>query len=135
MSSPSTLLANQKNAQGTLTIFTRKPCRSLVRHKNIKHKTIIKQLKERERQRNVAKKIKFLQGKLKARGTTMVTIDLGDGKPVDISNKTDMEYAILKNNEDKFKPSHRNAFYHFPLSHDLGFKGVTVAFLCFGGRL
>ena len=62
--------------------------------------TILKQLREREAQRNV-------------------------GNSIDITSKDDMEKAIMKNNLAKFQQSHHNPFYSFPLAHELGFKGIS----------
>ncbi|MFN9979732.1 MAG: hypothetical protein ACK53Y_07455, partial [bacterium] len=50
-----------------------------------KKETIVKQLQEREIQRSMARKIRFLRGKHKSGSTTIITQELSDGT---ISNLT-----------------------------------------------
>jgi hypothetical protein len=89
-----------------------------------KEKTL-KMLRERESQRNTARKLRLLRGKLKAGSTTMVTIEDADGNKVEITNQKDMELAILKNNHNKFLQSSNTPFYSSPLKEEFGFKGLT----------
>ncbi len=62
---------------------------------------MLKQLKEREKQRNTARKIKYLRGKMNTGSTIMVLIDDGQGGHIDITGKQEMEQAIMENNEKK----------------------------------
>jgi Reverse transcriptase (RNA-dependent DNA polymerase) len=94
---------------------------------NTKRETMLKQLKEREKQRNTARKIKYLRGKMNTGSTTMVSIDNGQGGYIDITGKQEMEQAIMENNEKKYKQSHHTPFFQFPLVGDFGFKGLTMA--------
>ena len=86
---------------------------------------VIKALREREQQRKTAKKIKFLQGKLCTGSTTMVTTTNSSGTKIDITNKKEMELAILESNKTKFTQSSHTPFYLHPLKDDFGFKGLT----------
>ena len=60
------------------------------------------QLREREHQRSVARKIRFLQGKLSKSSTTMVTVESPEGGLKDITDKITMEGAIMESNAAKF---------------------------------
>jgi hypothetical protein len=86
---------------------------------NVKKGNMIKQLKERELQRQTARRIRYLRGKLKTGSTTMFTVDTAQGQTEDITTKRGIEDAIIRNNEEKFKQSHHNEFYQPPLAHDL----------------
>jgi len=88
---------------------------------------MIHQLKEREHQRAVARKIRYLQGKLNRNSTTMVTIEATDGSLQDITDKVLMEQAIMDSNAEKFRQSHHRPFYKDPLKRDFGFKDLTPA--------
>jgi hypothetical protein len=66
---------------------------------NLKKETIIKQLPAREAQRNSARKIKYLRGRLTRTSTTLVTVTLPDGTTKDITDKKDMERAIISSNK------------------------------------
>jgi hypothetical protein len=90
-----------------------------------KKETIVKQLQEREIQRSMARKIRFLRGKHKSGSTTIITQELSDGTISNLTSKFDMEQAIMLSNLNKFKQSHQNDFYKPPLSRDLGFKATT----------
>jgi hypothetical protein len=46
---------------------------------------------------------------------------------VDLTNKEDIERAIISNNEDKYKQSFHTPFLQPPLVSEFGFKGLTPA--------
>jgi hypothetical protein len=94
---------------------------------NVKKETTIKQIKEREQQRDTAKKIKYLQGKINTGSITTITIEDGKGSYIDIVGKEQVEKAIMANNEQKYKQSHHTPFFQFPLAGEFGFKGLTPA--------
>ncbi len=76
---------------------------------------IIRQLLHREEQRKVARKIRFLRGKFSKNSTTLVTTETPTGELQEITDKREMERAIMKNNEQKFSnlttpPSSANLF-------------------------
>jgi len=83
------------------------------------------QLREREHQRSVARKIRVLQGKLSKSSTTMVTVESPEGGLKDITDKIKVEGAIMESNAAKFRQSHHQPFFHDPLKWDFGFKGLT----------
>jgi hypothetical protein len=60
---------------------------------------VLKALRERKKQRATARKIRYLQGKIRSGSTTMVTTIDNDGKRVDLTNQWDIELAILVNNK------------------------------------
>jgi hypothetical protein len=66
---------------------------------NLKRASILKQLRHRESQRTTARKIKYLRGKLSRNSTTMVTVKLDDGSTKDITDKREMEKAIIVSNK------------------------------------
>jgi hypothetical protein len=61
----------------------------------LKMASVIKQLQSREAQRSTAKKIKYLRGKLNHNSTTMVTIINEDGSTSELTDKIQMEKAII----------------------------------------
>jgi hypothetical protein len=89
--------------------------------------SILKALRQRERQRNSARKIHFIQGKLRTGSTTMITTTDSKGSRIDITDKAEMEKAILASNHEKFSQSFHTPFYQDPLKREFGFKGLTVA--------
>jgi hypothetical protein len=85
---------------------------------------MLRQLKERENQRSVARKIRYLQGKFSKGSTTMVTVDTPEGLQ-DITDKELVEQAIMESNSAKYQQSHHRPFYKDPLRREFGFKGLT----------
>jgi hypothetical protein len=85
----------------------------------------LKVLREREKQRNTARKLRYLRGKLKAYSTTMVSTVVDAGNRVEITDQQDMERAILNNNHKKFLQSSHTPFYPSPLKEEFGFKRLT----------
>jgi hypothetical protein len=55
----------------------------------------------------------------------MVTTTDSSGTKIDITNKKEMELAILESNKTKFTQSSHTPFYLPPLKDDFGFKGLT----------
>ncbi len=68
-----------------------------------------------------------MQGKVFTGSTTMVTIQDESGKWVDITNKEDIESAIMKNNKEQYEQSFHLLFLQPPLVEEFGFKGLTPA--------
>jgi len=93
--------------------------------RNASQEKVLKSLREREKQRSVAKKIRYLRGKTTIGSTTMVTITDASGNKIEITNQTEMEQAILDNNYKKFLQSSHTPFYRSPLKERFGFKGLT----------
>jgi len=87
--------------------------------------TTLQQLRVREQQRTVARKIRYLQGKLTRCSTTLVTVESPDGGLHDISEPQEIEKSIMMNKEKKFQQSHHRPMYKPPLKYDLGFKGTS----------
>jgi hypothetical protein len=91
-----------------------------------KEKTL-KALREREQRRTTARKIRFLQGKIRTGSTTLVSITDAKGQKRDITEKVAIERAILDSNKQKFSQSVHTPFYQNPLKEAFGFKGLTTA--------
>jgi len=87
----------------------------------------IRKLLHTEGQRRIARKIRFLRGKLSRNSTTMVTTETPTGKLQEITDKREMEHTIMKNNEQKFRQSYNTPFYCQPLLSEFGVKGITQA--------
>jgi hypothetical protein len=98
---------------------------ALAEENNNDKATTLLQLRVREQQRTVARKIHYLQGQLTRSSTTLVTVESPDGGLHDISKPREKEKAIMKNNEKKFQQSHHRPMYKPPLKYDLGFKGTS----------
>jgi len=88
---------------------------------------VIYSLIAREKQRASARRIRYLRGKQRSGGTTMVIVTDADGNQIDITDRAGLESAILRNNQEKFTQSVNTPFYSFPLKHEFGFQGVTAA--------
>jgi hypothetical protein len=86
---------------------------------------MIKALRQREAQRVSARKIRYLQGKLRTGSTTLITSTDSEGNKVDITDQVNLEKAILENNRQKFTQSAHTPFYQPPLREEFGFKGLT----------
>jgi hypothetical protein len=71
---------------------------------------MLKALREREQQRQTARKIRYLQGKLRIGSTTMVMTTDPGGNRVDITDQEGIKHAILKSNEEKFRQSSHTPF-------------------------
>jgi hypothetical protein len=80
---------------------------------NSEKEKILKALRHREQQRSTAKTIKHLRGKIRTGSTTIVTTTNANGNKIDITNKTEMEQAILNSNKEKFSQSAHTPFYWF----------------------
>jgi hypothetical protein len=91
---------------------------------NVEKEKTLKALREREQQRTLARKIKYLQGKIRTGSTTMVSITDADGNRQDITKKSAIEKAILDSNRLKFNQSSHRPFYQSPLKDEFGFKGL-----------
>jgi hypothetical protein len=57
----------------------------------------------------------------------MVSVKSPDGSNVDLTEKKDMEKAIIKSNKQKFQHSFHTPFYNFPYNKLFGFLGLTKA--------
>jgi hypothetical protein len=79
---------------------------ALAKEQNINKSNMLRQLREREHQRAVARKIRYLQGKAAKVSTTVVTIESPERGCKDITDKLEIEEAIMKSNEAKFRQSH-----------------------------
>jgi hypothetical protein len=89
---------------------------------NQKKATVLRCIREREKQRNTAHKIRYLRGKVNTGSTTMVTVHDEAGNRFDLTSKEDIEQAIMKSNEEKYRQSSHTPFYQFPLVNEFGFK-------------
>jgi hypothetical protein len=77
---------------------------------------------ERERQRLVARKIKYARGKVRNGSTTMVTVEDSQGGLTEYCKKQDIEREILQNNKKKNKAIPPSPLYKKPLTQNFGFK-------------
>jgi len=75
----------------------------------------------------MAKKLRYLRGKLRTGSTTVVTTTNANGEKVELTNKQDIEAAILASNQRKFSQSVHTPFYQPPLRDSFGFKGLSTA--------
>jgi hypothetical protein len=88
---------------------------------------ILEDLRRREAQRSTAKKLRFIRGKLRSGSTAVVSVTNAQGEKIEISNKLEVETAILASNKSKFSQSFHTPFYHTPLRESFGFKGLTTS--------
>jgi hypothetical protein len=86
---------------------------------------MLQALRDQENQRQSARKMRYLRGKVHTASTTMVTYTDSTGNRIDITDQKEMEKATLENNRQKFTQSAHTPFYLSPLKD--GFKGLTSA--------
>jgi hypothetical protein len=84
---------------------------------NLQKETIIKQLRLREQQRNTARRIKHLRGRLTRTATTTVTIKDKSGVNIDISDKKEMEKAIINTNKKNSNNLFRQTSTNIPTTN------------------
>jgi len=94
---------------------------------NVMKEKVLQALREREKQRNSARKIRHLRGKICTGSTTMVSTIDSEGNKIEITNQQEIEQAILDNNRKKFLQSTNIPFYLSPLKEDFGFIGLTLS--------
>ncbi len=56
-----------------------------------------------------------------------VTVHSDDGTSKDLTEKEEIEKAIMKNNEEKYQQSFHTPFLQHPLRDEFEFKGLTPA--------
>lgn len=93
----------------------------------LKESRLIKEYKERELQLSIARKVRYIRGKVRSGSTTLVQLSNWEGGTIDYVQKQDIEREILQSNEDKFKQSHHRPFFHSPFKNLFGWKGTTYA--------
>jgi hypothetical protein len=64
---------------------------------------------------------------MRAGGTASITIQDAEGNTIDLTDKLDIEKAIVKNNKEKFEQAFHTPFLQPPLRNLFGFKGLTSA--------
>ncbi len=79
------------------------------------------------KQWNTARKLRHIRGKLHTGSTTMVTITDENGQRRGITEKKEIERAIMDNNMAKFLQSSHIPFYQSPLQGRVCFKGLPSA--------
>jgi len=100
---------------------------ALAEQENVEKEKTLKALREREQQRTTARKIRFLQGKIRTGSTTLVSFTDVNGQKHELMEKIEIERAILDSNKKKFSQSTHTPFYQTPLKEEFGFKGLTQA--------
>jgi hypothetical protein len=86
--------------------------------------TVLKVLWHREQQRQSARKLRYLRGKINTGSTTMVSIPDGENTWKDIVNKPEMEQAILDTSRDKFSQSFHTPFINRHYYRSFSFKAL-----------
>jgi hypothetical protein len=97
---------------------------AVVLQNNIPKATAIHSLKERRDQRRVARKIKYLWGKLSLGSTWMVTIQSPSRTTEDLVDKIAVEKAIMIENQSKYRQAFHTPFLKPPLIVDFGLLGI-----------
>jgi hypothetical protein len=100
---------------------------ALAEQGNVCKEKMLQALREREKQRETARKERFIQGKIRTGSTTMVTVTDSEGQQKDIMDQKEIEKAFLDANQHKFTQSAHTPFYSTPLKEEFGFKGLTSA--------
>jgi hypothetical protein len=95
---------------------------ALAEQGNTKKEKMIQVIRHREKQRDKARKNKYLRGRINTGSTTMVTIQTDKGIKRDLTEKKEIEDAIMKNNQDKYQQSFHTPFMCQPLRDEFEFK-------------
>jgi hypothetical protein len=85
--------------------------------------TELRQLHTREHQRALARRIHHLYGTLQG-GVTSVIAPNMHGDLVEMTAKSDMETAIMIENESKYRQASQTPFMQNPLLQDFGYLGI-----------
>ena len=88
---------------------------------------IYKQLIQRERQRESARKIKATLGKINSGGVTKVEIQLTNGTITEMTTKVGIENACMNENESKFRQTQNTPCMVEPMRSELGYDSNTKA--------
>jgi hypothetical protein len=72
----------------------------------------------------MARRIRYLYGKTKGGGVTSVIAPDEAGDLVEMTSKTDMERAIMVENESKYHQASQTPFIQPPLVHYFGYLGI-----------
>jgi len=88
---------------------------------------IYRDLLQHERQRRTAKRIKYLRGKFLTGSTTMVQVRNPDSSWREVSDKTEMEAAIMDSTKWKYTADFHTPFMQPPLVGSFGYMGVGRA--------
>jgi hypothetical protein len=96
--------------------------RSAAGHNSIA--TEICQLQTQEHQRSMARRICYIYGTSKGGGVTSVIAPDGTGSYVELTSKSDMECAIMDENERKYRQASQTLFMVPPLLDDFGYLGI-----------
>lgn len=96
--------------------------RSAAGHNSIATK--IRQLQTQEHQRSMVRQIRYIYGTSKGGGITSVIAPDGTGSYVELTSKSDMERAIMDENERKYRQASQTPFMVPPLLDDFGYLGI-----------
>ena len=94
---------------------------------NTTKETILKQLKERERQRAAARRVRFALGRTRSGGISMVVAPNADGDWVEMTERVDIEKGCLWENERRFRQAMYTPFMKEPLQSLVGYLGTGEA--------
>jgi hypothetical protein len=94
---------------------------------NLSKKRVYRNLIHREKQRQMAKCIKFLQGKTLAGSTNMVQVRGENSTWKDVNDKREMEEAIMASTQRKYSASFHTLFMQPPLVGTFGYVGLGRA--------
>ena len=97
--------------------------RTIAEENNMEPNNIFTQLITREKQREAARRIKIMMGKLKGRGVTRVEIAHQDGRLEELTTKNGIEKACMLVNDKKYKQTKNTPCMQEPLRSVLGFCG------------
>jgi hypothetical protein len=91
---------------------------------NTSASTHYRTLIEREKQRQAARQIKRVTGKLRSGGLLSVVAPQADGTWIELTSPHDIAQACLHENERRFHQANDTPFMVSPLSNDIGHLGV-----------
>ncbi len=95
--------------------YTESLVEALAKDGNTTKEKVVQRIRQHEAQCSSTRKIKYLRGKINTGSTTMVTIQLLNGDQKDITNKQEIEKAIMETNQQKYQQSFYTPFYQSPL--------------------
>ena len=115
----------KKEANNLRTTFMEDLATTLAENKKTKKSSMLKQLLEREKKRDMYKKLRIINKKLQNLSTTFVTITNQDGTKTDLTEAKELQEAINKENETKMHQTESTClFKRGQLYHQFGDLGL-----------
>ena len=117
----------KKDAKALRVKFLEQRAIDIAKEKGEESATVYKQLIQREKQRESARRIKYVLKKVNDGGVTKIEQETADGNREEITTKEGIERGCIAANKKKYLQSRFTPCLEDPLRTELGFDGDTAA--------